>query len=322
METLKFKSSRFWPLFGNLLFPAELIADTEKIVFQKKHLKIPWFGSWTFIGRIETTVLIKDIAYFDTSGVINKSIEFGYTDQIAITGVSKANADLLKKHVIKYESKIAQEGKSFKSIPIASIKDFINPKKWLLREKIILTEEAVIFNKRKFFSSKTTYLPYDKMSVGYFCGVFSKNVFILGEQNIIANYEFSNSCCKIIEKKIKEKGIQIAEGKSYRPFIFSSIRSMLFPKRLICTENEVVYLDILPFKPKVIKILRYNEIDKFKKSKWYSLIGTITISGSATNIRSDQDTSVFIEMKNMWFYRWRVFFISTGIRAFIKKHKN
>ena len=174
MDTLKIKSFRFWPLFGNILFPAELIADSEKIVFEKKHLKMPWFGSWKFIGRIEITVLIKDIAYFDTSGFINKLIEFGYTDQISITGVSKVNADLLKNHIIRYESKIGKEGKSFKSIPISSIKDLINPKKWILREKIVLTEEAVIFNKRKFFSSKTTYLPYHKISFGYFCGVFSK----------------------------------------------------------------------------------------------------------------------------------------------------
>jgi len=40
-------------------------------------------------------------------------------------------------------------------------------------------------------------------------------------------------------------------------------------------------------------------------------------------IKDDEfKNNIVILLKNVWFYRWRVFFISTGIRAYIKNHKN
>ena len=96
---------------------------------------------------------------------------------------------------------------------------------------------------------------------------------------------------------------------------------MIKPPRLICTDQAIVYMDILPMKPKQITVIRYNEIITFEKRKWYSLLGTITITGEAQNIREGQQTKLFIEMKNMWFYHWRVFFISTGIRRRIIKNR-
>ncbi len=320
METLSFRSNRFWPLFGNLIFPDYLTADNENVVCKRKFLKFPWFGSWSFIGHDVTNVLIEDVAFYDSSGVFNNTIEFGYTDQITFKGISKANAKLLKEHFIQNGAKIGKEGLSFKSLPFSSLGDIVRPMKWFMREKLVLTDEALIFNAKKMYSNKTTYIPYNKISYGYFAGHLSKQIYILGEQNIFSRYTFSRKAASIMQKNVKEKGVQIAAGKSFRPFIFGAKRNILYPVRLICTENELVYLDLLPGKPKEVKIIRYNEIKEYKKIKWFSLLGTILISGETSNIRSGQEMQFTINIPKMWFFRWRVFFISTGIRAMIKKH--
>jgi hypothetical protein len=320
METLAIKSNRFWPLFGNLIFPDYLTADNENIVCRRKFLKIPWFGSWSFVGKAETNVSIEDVAFYDSDGFLNNTIEFGYADQITFKGISKANAKLLKEHFIRNGAKIGKEGLSFKSLPFTSLKDIFRPMKWFMRETLILTDEALIFNTKKLYTNKTTYIPYNKISYGYFAGHLSKKIFILGEQNIFSKYTFSRKCAKLMQNNIKDKGVQIAAGKSYRPFIFGAKRNIFNPPRLICTENELVYLDLLPGKPKEVKILKYKEIKEYKKVKWYSLLGTIMISGETSNIRSGQEMELTITMLKMWFFRWKVFFISTGILAMIKKH--
>ena len=320
MDAISFKSNRFWPLFGNLIFPDFITTDHDNVVCKRKFLKFPWFGSWSFVGQDETNVLIEDVAFYDSSGVFNNTIEFGYTDQITFKGISKPNAKLLKEHFIKNGAKIGKEGLSFKSLPFSSLADIFRPLKWFMRETLILTDEALIFNTRKLYTNKTTYLPYNKVSICYFTGHLSKQIFILGEQNVISKYSFSRKCVKLVQSSIKEKGVQIATGKAFRPFIFGAKRNIFHPLRLICTENEIVYLDSLPGKPKQIEILKYKEIEEYNKVKWYSLLGTIHISGETSNIRSGQEMSVAITMPKMWFFRWKVFFIPTGILRMIKKH--
>lgn len=336
MNKLKFKSARFWPLFSNLFFSATLELDSENAYYFKKRL---------IFSNKEETVKIKDIAFFDTSGIFNKTIDFGYIEQISIKGISKKQSNVIKKHFSENGAKIAHEGKIVKSIPIASLMDLIKPFKWFLREKLVLTEEAVIFIKRKLFSNKTTYLPYNKISFGYLDGIFSKNVYIIGEQNIMSDYSFKNKAVRDIKESIKEKGIDLKNGKNYRPFWFSSFRNIVNPPRIFCTENEIAYIDIVPFKDNVIKVLRYNEIITYRKSKWYSLLGSIIISGDIGNIRGestleysreikkemsrekpvikdkDMDNDIIILLKNVWFYRWRVFFFSVGISKKIKNNK-
>lgn len=337
MENLTFKSARFWPLFGNLFFPSTLILDSEKAFFKKKGL---------FFKPVEIEVKISDIAFFNIGGIFNKTLVFGYIDQILIKGLSNKNCLTIKNHVIKNSAKIGKEGLVVKSLPFTGVSDILKPLKWFLRERLILTDEAVLFIKRKLFSNKTTYLPFEKISFGYIDGWLSKKIYIIGEQNIIPSYSFPSKPINTLKSKLKEIGLELKKGKSFRPFWFSSGRNLVNPPRIFCTEKEIAYIDVLPFKDTVIKVLRYNEIVTFKKRKWYSLLGSIIISGNVDNIRgkstieysreiqkemeSDKPVikddefknNILILLKNVWFYRWRVLFISTGIRAFIKNHKN
>lgn len=337
MENLNFKSARFWPLFSNIFFPAELTLDNEFAYYRKKRL---------FFKPSQVSVNIKEIAFFDTSGIFNKTLEFGYTDQILMKGISSKNCNIIKKHIIANGAKIGKEGFVVKSLPFTGLSDLLKPLKWFLRERLILTDDAVLFIKRKLFSNKTTYLPFGKISFGYIDGWLSKKIYIIGEQNIMPSYSFPSKPISTLKAKLKEIGLELKKGKSFRPFWFSSGRNLVNPPRIFCTEKEIAYIDVLPFKGTVIKVLRYNEIETFKKRKWYSLLGSIVISGNVENIRGQSTieysreikkemesekpvikddefkNNIVILLKNVWFYRWRVFFISTGIRAYIKNHKN
>jgi|WetSurMetagenome_2_1015567.scaffolds.fasta_scaffold00598_17 hypothetical protein len=336
MEQLKFKSSRFWPLFSNLIYPANLELTDLIVLYTKKKL---------LCKPVSISFPIVDIAFFDTAGVIKKSIDFGYTDQIFMKGLSAVQCAQIKEHIIKNGAKVGHEGKAYKSLKVASFGDLFRPLRWFRPEIIVLTNEAVIFIKKKMFSNKTTYLPYNKISFGYLDGRFSKSIYMIGEQNIVSDYSFSKEAVKELEEQIKQKGIGLKNGKSIRPFWFSSARNLVNPPRIFYTENEVAYIDVLPLKEKVIKVLRYDEIATFRKAKWYSLIGSIIITGNINNIRRDQaavefsreimderarekpvitddefvNNGIIILLKNVWFYRWRIMFFSVGLRSKIQK---
>lgn len=337
-----FKSNRFWPLGSNLFFPSTLTLEDKIVVYRKKSI-------FSFLSK-KTIVEIKDIVFFDTSGLFSKHVNFGYRDQVFIKGISKKETSEIRNHFIANGSKIGYEGNLVKSLPFTNIIDIFKPLKWFLRETLILTDEAVIFNKKKLTSSKTTYLPYDKISVGYIEGRITRKFYILGEQNILPNYSFSKKKTKQLVEKLKNKQLEVENGTCYTPSRLSSWRNLFNPPKIFCTANEIAYFDTLLMKNTIVKVLKYDQILTYRKYKWYSIWGDVIITGNIDNIRgqntwngqrdvfsreiikqrkkkdifkkSELENDVIILLKNVWFFKWSIFFIDTGLKEIINNNKN
>ena len=112
----------------------------------------------------------------------------------------------------------------------------------LSKESLTILDTAIAHHRKTFFTNRDSVVPFDK--VDFFITekrlCFNK-LSVVGQLSYTTHDSFPYTAIKKIEQIMKSKSLNLAQGKTYHPHIFSNVKK----KRsisLIVLEDQIVYL--------------------------------------------------------------------------------
>lgn len=253
-----------------------------------------------FAGTEERSfVKISDVAFFcKRKGVMNMNIYFGYYDQIDMDGLTPQDVVHLEQHCRNHKAKIANvELHSFE--PKTSLFSWLNPLNWFRKERIALTDEAIIYYKKSLLSTDCTYLPYEDVKVARFgwkplANLFNRcHIVLFGKQNIITNFSYSKSeCADIIKQELDARGLEQKKYKIRRSWPWFKCLGA----DIIVITDDGLCLSAHPYKGMGTYGCRrnyyipYDKIYHYEKFWWWLLWRNHYVKAYLSNIRKDQSS--------------------------------
>lgn len=254
-----------------------------------------------------TCVPVREVAFFCKDiNTRNTNIYFGYHDQIEIDAIKHQEAEILEEHCKNHKAKIGAE-KLHEFKPAFSLSKYVTPSNWFKKERIALTEEAIIYYCKSLLKTECTYLPYDDVRVADFdWGFFGKTINLFGIQNIMTHFKYSKSdCISIIKDELNKHGIlgRLAQKRKTWPWF------KCFGADVVVMTNDGLCLSAHEYKNEGEYASRknyyfpYKNIYHYEKFWWWLLWRTYYIYAKEDNIRKDQKaTTVQFKLRRMIFW--------------------
>ncbi|MDE7397182.1 MAG: hypothetical protein K2M98_05595, partial [Muribaculum sp.] len=116
---------------------------------------------------------------------------FGFLEQIEIN-LKDNDRTTVKEHLIANGAPFAKSQKE--TAGSCWTPDLLfSPSLWFVRERVALTDDALIYHRRGIKGTEMAYVPYNEMSFVIskpFWGIFPAKIYMLGQQNIMTNKRF------------------------------------------------------------------------------------------------------------------------------------
>lgn len=267
-----------------------------------------------------------------------KCVYFGFLDQIYAV-LSPKDAEFIKQHLIAHNAPFARE--QHMCVKSSWSPDLLfKPNLWLIKERMATTDEAVIYQRHSFCGTEMMYVPYDDMSfvrIKPLLGVMPARLYMLGQQNIITHKKFSARQLKTLRKEFdKRMKKRFENGKFIGPSWLSRM-SGNFSNSFMAISDEGIAIKGKSDESKTNKSFGFvptNGIEEwcFVRKKWYSLVGTLWLSGDYGNIRKDQEShfSCYVKGIGIWHFKFLLLFsgsiynnlMSTNRDAYISSRKD
>ncbi len=228
----------------------ERIYDSNQISFVKgKNRLVFTKDSITFTGvtgfacfkeQINTQLAIKDILFFDYKailfGLLGFKIAGGTSEQFIFKSLKKKDCLNIRQWLIDNGANFSNENSNNKDTFEHS---GFHP---LSKESLTILDTAIAHHRKTFFTNRDSVVPFDK--VDFFITekrlCFNK-LSVVGQLSYTTHDSFPYTAIKKIEQIMKSKSLNLAQGKTYHPNIFSNVKK----KRsisLIVLEDQIVYL--------------------------------------------------------------------------------
>jgi len=244
-------------------------------------------------------ILISEVRYFDTQG---KNIAFGYRDRLAIKGLEPNEIEIIRDHLSKNGAKLG-EGAEW----IGRGLDFC----CCTYEQLAVLPEGIIFKSKKFNKSETTFVEWNKINVAMFPRkyFFWNTIVILGELDVISKHMFPGKIVREIKEGFASKGINVSDGKVYRPSIFKSCKEfvrncvILTDKGVVAklSEKSIAASDMPKGSGGRTIFIPYENIKRIGNAP---IKGYFKIEGLIPEIRTQGFASISIVMLKPWFCSW------------------
>lgn len=231
-------------------------------------------------------------------GLFNMNTAYmgGPKGQFKLKKLTKDEVKSVREHICKHESPIGESGNRY------GCWNFWNPISWLRNEYLYTTPSGVRYERGK----NVSFIPWEEIHFFYdYTTLFTCgwDVFICGEHFIDPKARVHGDFVKEVKDHLKDdaedgKKLQVRPGFFWRLFHpFHSRRPIV-----IMTDKAVFSID------KDITTIPYSGIEEyeFEKEHWYSLKGTVCISGRVISIRNDQGGRfLHIEKQNIRRRTWK-----------------
>lgn len=309
-----------------------------------------WFGKWE---RKNKGYVVKTdaIVYFDTAmSIWGKSVSFGgfvkkekdnnlYVNfdgvdylqfyNMDIVGLNLNNVDKIKQYLIENGAKLVDDGgEEYKSLfPLGEFKRW-----FILRERIRLGKDGILYIRKRLLKSTSSYLPYDdiKIFLGTDANLWGIKMYITADVSVDTEERFSKKVYKQIETTLQKKSaVQCLKGITYKPswLSFRSLSEMR--SRLILLEDGFIVKE-----DNRSGFYNYSDITSVsfkKRSSLFSLFGTLTIEALRSDARTGSsvlnegwfgvlyDTKTIFVIPGIWSWKWKfLFFFSGKLKKFFK----
>ena len=170
-------------------------------------------------------VNIKDIKYFFTRGIIYNNLYIGSDKNIRLSCVSNSDVKEVQDYILLNGGNIAAEASESHS-DSWSPKVIFSPSLWFCHSSIGFTDTGVVFKQKTFKTNDNIFLPYDKINLATYKSkwywIFTKDISIFGEQNILPRRRYSKTSVSAIQKVLEANGVKAINGEEFRPSYHSS----------------------------------------------------------------------------------------------------
>lgn len=296
---------------------------------------------------------IDKIKYFYTKGLLSNSLYIGDNDiYISLQNVNNQNIKVVQEYILNNGGNIAADADmQYEDCWTPNV--LFSPSLWFTHSWIGFTPEGIVYKQKTFKTNDNLFLPYEKVNLATYTSkwswLFTKDISIYGEQNILPKKRFSKEDVAAIQQKLEEKGIYELEGESFSPSYHTSWFGILLSIitgsiyhwivvafYIVSKRNKMVigsekaawtgrvygftadkedHWDRKEMKNLTSLVLEGKDVRSvvFLKKRWYHLWGYIYIWARPYNIRWDNETyqsSVDYDLEMGKIWSWK----ATNIR--------
>ncbi len=242
---------------------------------------------------------------------------FGFLEQISIA-LSNRDAETVKNHLTANGAPFAK--KQSETIGSCTTPDLLwKPKLWFVRERIALTDDALIYHRRGLYGTEMVYVPFSDMAFVLskpFLKVLPAKIYMLGQQNVLTYKCFLPSHLDRLRKELDKNIKNVTDsGIIGRQCWLEKLCTLKFTKDIIAVSKDGVAIVGRTEGGK--KGFGYSPMDGlsswvFVRKHWYSLVSALYVSGDYGNIRKDQVSGFSAYITGLWICKRR------AIKALLK----
>lgn len=168
---------------------------------------------------------IDKIKYVYTKGWIVSDLYVGAEDSLRLKHVSLEDGKTIKGYLMTYGANFAADA-DIEYHDSWTPEVIFSPSLWFTHSSIGFTNNGLVYKQKTFKTNDNIFLPWDKINMAtaesHWKWLFTKDICIYGEQNILPRKRYSKRAVNAIIKTIEEKGVHSFEGVTFKPSYHTS----------------------------------------------------------------------------------------------------